>query len=44
MDLLGVHAAILPARGSRDLTGKSIARIATTRTRSLVRGRNMKNM
>ena len=42
MDLLGVHAAILPARGSRDPTGKSIARIATTR--SLVRGRNMKNM
>ena len=42
MDLLGVHAATVPARGSRDLTGKSIVRIATIR--SLVRGRNMKNV
>lgn len=42
MDLLDVHAATLPVRGSRDLTEKSIVRIVTTR--SLVRGRNMKNV
>lgn len=39
MDLLVVHAATLLVRDSRDLTGKSIVRTATTR--SLVSGRNM---